>query len=915
MDQQITMISQIDPMLDDVKIVVSVISIWKSHPFGKPNQTWGVEVILQDQEGNRIQASIKADSMNRFNAILDEGSCYRISNFGVGENGGKFPLLSHKFKISFFKNTAVTRVNNFDNNQRGFCFEPFTNFNLKSFDERDMVVISISQPIPFEYLGKEKMRKTVILQDIEGAQLECCFFDDWINKLDAVSNHQNESLTPVVMILQHARLYIDKDLPEIHAFRKRYQEVDGYDATKSAISVYTPVKKEDTPEEFCAGGIKKKVGCIRESAWSMGKSTKSTENTDGRILVAKDVVGLQNHLRRMKMILRLKKQVQSSKTEKANTQFWTCKVHKKITAIGPKYKVILRVIDDTGSASLLLFDDMINTLVDIPCYKLKEQYGPGVEDMFPEELTNRIVGKRLLFRFTYTEWAINNNHHTYQVTKMSNDAEFIKLFKKDFIMDETDDSLETPVSKSVGDSQPSSILRYNESIPFNLEYTPTGKDTAGKSSEGGSGSSGKRTVIDLDDFEDEEYEARKGKRAMEYPNSNKYGSTNIGQTSAPSNSTTSTISTIKKTVSSPLVSTSVLTQANVINTPEISKSVLPKRGYGRPHKNPVTTNHTSQDVALQSSQPSVLLPKRGRGRPRKNLVTTNHTSPDVVLQTSQASVPKPFNSKKSIPNQNFVTNSHVDQANVISCLTQLPPSKVHLANQNLSQFSYYHLNYQLLSIPNSNLNQNSPNLVSSNKGKYNLHTQNNENANPLKNKFNDAKSSDVSNKHLTTVGKRAPLSDITSSTTSMINESISTFHVTTPFVSQQTNVTITPEASNSVVTHRGRGRPRTTPLTTNSSYQVSQKHVQIEVVVGKIQVLDLQIITLTHRILQMLYQQMKTLIRTSTIPNPTSNLEDRAHIKGKSIPTENEIVSSDEETEDEHGYIDRISGISKGTIL
>lgn len=165
MDQQFTMISEIDPMLDDVKIVVRVISIWKSHPFGKPNQIWGVEVILQDQnvvsnlfqymfpyiisnaytlffnvfQGNRIQASIKSDSMNRFKAILDEGSCYRISNFGVGENGGKFPLLSHKYKISFFKNTAVTRVNNFDNNKRGFCFEPFTNFNLKTFAERDMV--------------------------------------------------------------------------------------------------------------------------------------------------------------------------------------------------------------------------------------------------------------------------------------------------------------------------------------------------------------------------------------------------------------------------------------------------------------------------------------------------------------------------------------------------------------------------------------------------------------------------------------------------------------------------------------------------------------------------------------------------------------------------------------------------------
>ena len=47
----------------------------------------------------------------------------------------------------------------------------------------------------------------------------------------------------------------------------RYEEVDGYDASKNAISVYTLIKKEDTPEEFFAGAIKKMVGDIRESAW------------------------------------------------------------------------------------------------------------------------------------------------------------------------------------------------------------------------------------------------------------------------------------------------------------------------------------------------------------------------------------------------------------------------------------------------------------------------------------------------------------------------------------------------------------------------------------------------------------------------------------------------------------------------
>ena len=104
-----------------------------------------------------------------------------------------------------------------------------------------------------------------------------------------------------------------------------------------------------------------------------------------------------------------------------------------------------------------------------------------------------------------------------------------------------------------------------------------------------------------------------------------------------------TISTTNKPFSTPVVSTSVLTQQpNVINSPDISNSVLPKRGRGRPRKNPVTTSHTSQDVVLQSSQPSVR---------------------------------KQSNFKESIPNDKFVTKTVVDQPNVKSSYTQLPPSK------------------------------------------------------------------------------------------------------------------------------------------------------------------------------------------------------------------------------------------------
>ena len=91
-------------------------------------------------QGNRVQATVRSkENINKFQLLIDEGSCYRIGNFGVGENGGRFPLLNHRFKITFFKNTSVTRVPTFDNNVRGFNFEPFQNFASKRFKDTDVV--------------------------------------------------------------------------------------------------------------------------------------------------------------------------------------------------------------------------------------------------------------------------------------------------------------------------------------------------------------------------------------------------------------------------------------------------------------------------------------------------------------------------------------------------------------------------------------------------------------------------------------------------------------------------------------------------------------------------------------------------------------------------------------------------------
>ncbi|GJY84779.1 hypothetical protein Tco_0498805 [Tanacetum coccineum] len=162
--------------------------------------------------------------MNKFLAVLDEGSCYRIGDFGVGKNGRKFPLLNHRYKINFYQNTSVTRVIHFDQNLCGFKFEPFQNFTTKRFGSTDAVVDNL-----------------MLIDIANKASVSNCLFS--------------------------TKLYLNEGIPEIVAFKQRYSENDGEYEKNHAISLYSPMKKEVTIEEFFAGAIKKMVGSIRESGY------------------------------------------------------------------------------------------------------------------------------------------------------------------------------------------------------------------------------------------------------------------------------------------------------------------------------------------------------------------------------------------------------------------------------------------------------------------------------------------------------------------------------------------------------------------------------------------------------------------------------------------------------------------------
>ncbi|GKC55981.1 replication protein A 70 kDa DNA-binding subunit B, partial [Tanacetum coccineum] len=213
-------------MVTNMRIRGRVISKWHTHKLNQAHDPYSLELVLQDEEGDRIQVYIKKDWMFRFEPLLQDGICYVISNFGVTENGGKLPLLPHAWKVSFYKNTNVTRVDQIDDNLIGFRNEPFTRI-LDTNEEYEDLLDSWAK----------KWNEYAENLDIVG-------HIDVMLMLGKVKYWNNAP--SVHNALFGTQMYINKSIPELLSFRHRYEGREEYDANEHKIQLVAHETKVET---------------------------------------------------------------------------------------------------------------------------------------------------------------------------------------------------------------------------------------------------------------------------------------------------------------------------------------------------------------------------------------------------------------------------------------------------------------------------------------------------------------------------------------------------------------------------------------------------------------------------------------------------------------------------------------------
>ncbi|GJY55916.1 replication protein A 70 kDa DNA-binding subunit B [Tanacetum coccineum] len=450
-DKKITPISEVDPMLNDITIQGRCISIWHSHRMNAAHDPYSLDLVLQDVHNTRIQVYIKKEFMFRFEPLFEEGQCYILSNFGIAENSGRLPLLPHRYKISFYKCTTVTRIEPFDSNTNGFILEPFHHLldpehhQYYGNDVVDVIgsVVGIGDIVPVMSAAGKKIRRTIVAEDVDGNRLDFTFWDTWASMWDQYAN-KRDTIEHLVIILQlgkvkywdgipaihnalfGTKIFINRNIPEIVAFKKRVQERDGYDANQVKIELFSPEVKVVSIAEFFHGAINRMVGDIRDS-----------EPDSHCIVYAKIHRIHKEHGWAYTACKQCNKKVDILPRQN-RPPVYVCEEHGNVQPAS-RFKVILRVIDESGSAPLLFFNNNFVKLSGRTAWEIIEKYNMDPDDYWPEEELDHIIGKKCLFKLFYSEYNVTKNNHTYRCDSFSEDVELINHFKKNFIDTESDD--------------------------------------------------------------------------------------------------------------------------------------------------------------------------------------------------------------------------------------------------------------------------------------------------------------------------------------------------------------------------------------------------------------------------------------------------------------------------------------------
>ncbi|XP_054789830.1 replication protein A 70 kDa DNA-binding subunit B-like [Prosopis cineraria] len=407
---QFSKISNLHDGTDRWRICGRVVRKWNVFHKIAPSDLFCITMILVDEEGNKIQASMLNKSLlDHYRQRLVEGQSYFIANFEVSLNNNQYKATTHPFKITFSQQTFVKdEVANIPPYK--FDFLPLSEIMKQTessyidylFDAVGLVT-SIGGLEEYRKDNETKNKLRMVLSDNEGHDVECILFDEC--STNAFMNHLEITDHPAVAVFNLARIGFSED--------GRPQICSSFNATRVS---FNPSIKEVKDLILSAKDRSPVIGS--SSQFSQSQSTTPTvtsmmnnnrrisiaeihdQEAEGSFLIFCTVVKLETrHGWTYDGCAKC-----ATKPKEVNESLYCPNCKKKPQSIEPKLKIHYTVADKSRKASVIFWDKLAVQLIQRSAAEMKlilNQEERAYD--FPDQLDS-IIGKKLLLKLKINQY-------------------------------------------------------------------------------------------------------------------------------------------------------------------------------------------------------------------------------------------------------------------------------------------------------------------------------------------------------------------------------------------------------------------------------------------------------------------------------------------------------------------------------
>ncbi|KAH0645346.1 hypothetical protein KY284_033230 [Solanum tuberosum] len=405
------------------KLKVRIVRLWENTDRDRPDCPFSIEVILMDEKGDRIHASLGRSLFPNFRESIKEIGLYFIKNFVVCPNTMKLRIKDHKFKLMFTKKTVVEEIKDPHFSMSIFKFKSYTqSTNPQEFDNTELFDI-IGEVVSYGDVQSIKQDDSVRTNK----NISTTFWGDFVDQIKPYLNESNDKPIVVVMHLirshrfrdqisvkntWHAsKLYINSSLPQVDEFSSRIKFVPG--ESSQQLTHISSQRNQSIATELASGSvtvheIEKLIDCRHQENYYIVAKIIHLEIDRGWSFLAC-------------------KQYAKGVDEVGDKLY--CRQCSFVESVICRYKLKVRVLDDTGTISVMLWDGVATKMIGKSAADLFETTGAAANKFaYPMKLDN-IVDNTYMFKLELQSSDGQGQDEVFKVVTFTDDEDIIEKYR------------------------------------------------------------------------------------------------------------------------------------------------------------------------------------------------------------------------------------------------------------------------------------------------------------------------------------------------------------------------------------------------------------------------------------------------------------------------------------------------------